>query len=159
MIPPTSVVSSAARMRDLNQTSGVPASASEMLGRHDRLHSHCRHIRMMRREHTYLFGGGWVAHTDFEQESVELCFGQGIGAFLLDRVLGGENREPLPERVSGAVDRRGPFLHRFKQCGLRLRRRAVDLVDEQQVGEERPVVVARDVGGEEGADRRRPGAR
>ena len=65
------------------------------------------------------------------------------------------------ERVRHAVDRHLRLLHRLEQRGLRLRGRAVDLVDEQDVGEDGPRpefeppgplaedVHARDVGGKE----------
>ena len=42
------------------------------------------------------------------------------------------------ERMRRALDRHLAFLHHLEQRGLRLRRRAVDLVGEQQVGEHRP---------------------
>ena len=42
----------------------------------------------------FLFGGG-VVHADIEHETVQLCFGQRIGALLLDRVLCGQNKEGL----------------------------------------------------------------
>ena len=42
------------------------------------------------------------------------------------------------ELVRVHVDRDAPLLHALQQAGLRLRRRAVDLVDEHDVGEDRP---------------------
>jgi hypothetical protein len=42
------------------------------------------------------------------------------------------------ELVRDAVDRHLALLHALEQRGLRLRRGAVDLVDEQDVGEDRP---------------------
>ncbi|BDZ57414.1 hypothetical protein GCM10025872_10710 [Barrientosiimonas endolithica] len=41
------------------------------------------------------------------------------------------------EREGGALDGDLPLLHRLEQCRLRLRRGAVDLVGEQQPGEQR----------------------
>src|SRR5205807_354020 len=51
-----------------------------------------------------------------------------ISAFLLNRVLRGQNEEGFRQaiRVPGGGDMM--FLHRFEQGGLRLRGRAVDLV-------------------------------
>ena len=42
--------------------------------------------------------------------------------------------------MARAVDRDLPLLHRFEQRRLRPGRHAVDLVDEQQIGEDRPLV-------------------
>ena len=41
----------------------------------------------------FLFGLGGVVDVDLEHEAVELGLGERIGAFLLDRVLGGEDEE------------------------------------------------------------------
>ena len=77
----------------------------------------------------------WVLDHDVEQKAVELGFGQRVGALLLDRVLGGENKERLVEFVVLASGRDALLLHRFEQRGLRLGWRPVDLIGEQQVGE------------------------
>ena len=42
------------------------------------------------------------------------------------------------EREADAVYRHAPLFHRFEQRGLRLGRRAVDLVGEHDVGDDRP---------------------
>ena len=47
-------------------------------------------------------------------------------------------RNGRAERVGHALDRHLPLLHRLEQRGLGLRRRAVDLVAEQEVREDRP---------------------
>ena len=47
-------------------------------------------------------------------------------------------KKSLGERVRAAVDRHLALLHRLEQRGLRLRRRAVDLVRHQHAGEDRP---------------------
>ena len=72
-----------------------------------------------------------------EHEAVLLGFGQRIGAFLLDRVLRGQHEERVGQLVADAADGDLPFLHGFEQGGLRLRRRAVDFVGENHVGEQR----------------------
>ena len=56
---------------------------------------------------------------------------------LLHRILGGQHHEAAIERVICAVDGDNPFLHRLQQRRLRLRRRAVDLVGEQHLREDR----------------------
>ena len=63
--------------------------------------------------------------------------GSGIRAFVLDRVLRRHDHERPSELVGRAVDRDLVFLHALEQCGLRLRRGPVDLVDEEHVREHR----------------------
>ncbi len=75
---------------------------------------------------------------DVEHEPIELRFGQRIRAFELDRVLRREHVERLLELIGAALDRDAMLLHRLEQRRLRLRRRAVDLVREHDVGEDRP---------------------
>ena len=79
-----------------------------------------------------------IADPVLEQEAVELRLGQRIDALMLDRVLGRDHHEVAAERMRGAVEGDRVLLHGLQQRGLRLRRRAVDLVGEQQVAEDRP---------------------
>ena len=79
-----------------------------------------------------------VVHHDVEHEAIELRFGQRIGAFQLDRVLRREDQERPLERVLAAAGGDVVLLHRLEQRRLRLGRRAVDLVGEQHVREDRP---------------------
>ena len=78
-----------------------------------------------------------VAEPGAQQEPVELCLGQRVRALVLDRVLRREDEERPLERPRHPVRRHLPLLHRLEQRGLGLRRRAVDLVGEQQVREDR----------------------
>ena len=64
--------------------------------------------------------------------------GQRIRPLVLDRVLRRDDEERQVERVRVAVDRDLRLLHRLEQRRLRLRRSAVDLVDEEHVREHRP---------------------
>ena len=73
-----------------------------------------------------------------EEEAVELSLRQRERSFLLDRVLGRDQEEGIGQRLRRAVHRHLPFGHRLEQCRLRLRQRAVDLVDEEDVREDRP---------------------
>ena len=82
---------------------------------------------------------GGQRHRQLEQEPVELRLGQRVGALVLHRVLGGDHDERVGQHPRGALDGDLPLLHRLQQRRLRLRRRAVDLVGEQQVGEDRPL--------------------
>ncbi len=82
-------------------------------------------------------GLGQVVDLDVEHEAVELGLGQRVGAFHFDGVLGRQNEERLLERVARAGGGDLVLLHGLEQSGLGLRRRAVDLVGEHDVGEER----------------------
>ena len=102
-----------------------------------------------------------VADADTHQEPVELRLGEGIGAFELDRVLGRDDDERRLQAKGLALHAHLRLLHRFQERGLRLRRRPVDLVGEQEMREDRarpefeaglPLVVQEasgDVGGQE----------
>ena len=74
---------------------------------------------------------------DVEHEAIELRFGQRIRAFELDRVLRREHVERLLELIGAPLNRDAVLLHRLEQRRLRLRRRAVDFVGEDDVGEDR----------------------
>ena len=63
--------------------------------------------------------------------------GSGIGALLLDRVLGRQHEERIGQVVGGAAGGDLVLLHRLEQRGLGLGRRAVDLVGQHDVGEDR----------------------
>ena len=80
-----------------------------------------------------------IIDPDVEHEPVELGLGQRIRPFLLDRVLRGQHEERLGQRMPPAADRHLVLLHRLEQRRLRLRRRAVDLVGQDHVGEDRPL--------------------
>ena len=56
---------------------------------------------------------------------------------LFDGVLGGDDKELGAQRIGGAVDGHLAFVHRLKKRRLRLGRGAVDLVGQQDVGEDR----------------------
>src|SRR5918995_14716 len=71
------------------------------------------------------------------EEAVELCLRQREGALELDRVLRREHDEGFAELAGDTVDRDLALGHRLEQRRLSLRHRAVDLVDEHDVGEDR----------------------
>ena len=79
-----------------------------------------------------------IADQHLHHEPVDLRFGQRVGAFGLDRVLRRHHQERRGHAVRLAGDRDLVLLHHLEQRALHLRRRAVDLVGEQQVGEHRP---------------------
>ena len=78
-----------------------------------------------------------VADEHLEHEPVELRLRQRVGALGLDRVLRGHDEERVGRGVGLAADGDLPLLHDLQQRALHLRGRAVDLVGEQQVGEDR----------------------
>ena len=102
-----------------------------------------------------------VAELEAEQEAVELGLWEGERALELDRILGGDDEERAGQEGGLALDGELAFLHRLEESGLRAGGGAVDLVGEDDLGDERPlaegevlgllveVVDARDVGGHE----------
>jgi hypothetical protein len=81
---------------------------------------------------------------------------------MLHRILRREHREVRAERMALAVHRRGALLHRFEERRLRLGGGAVDLVGEEEVGEQRPGAKAQLAAGRiehRHADDVRPGSR
>ncbi len=89
------------------------------------------------RQDVVLFLLGGIVDADVQQEAVQLGFRQRVGAGLLQRVLRGQHEERRGQCVGGAGVADGAFLHGFQQRGLGLGRRAVELVGQQQVGEDR----------------------
>ena len=83
-----------------------------------------------------LLGRG-VAEGDPQQEPVELGLRERVGAFVLDRVGRGEDVERRGQREGAALDGDLALLHRLEQGRLGLGRGAVDLVGQQQAGEQR----------------------
>ena len=110
---------------------------ADLLGR-----EHLLHLRLVprgRRAHDlHLFLGARVSDVHHEHEPVELGLRQRIGPLLLDRVLRGEHQERLLQGIGVPARRHPVLLHRLQQCGLRLRRGAVDLVRQKHVCEYRP---------------------
>ena len=88
-----------------------------------------------------------------EHEAVNLRLGERIRALLLDRVLGREHEERLRQAVRLVADRNLALLHRLEQRRLHLRRRAVDLVRQQQIREDR-TLLWRELPGLRGIDER-----
>ena len=85
-----------------------------------------------------------VAERGAHHEPVELRLGQPVGARLLHGVLRREHEERHPHLTRDAVDRDAPLLHHLEKGGLGLRARAVDLVGEHDVREDRAGVELED---------------
>src|SRR5438445_569308 len=60
-----------------------------------------------------LLVGRRVTNDDLHHETVDLRFGEAVGALVLDRVLGREHREELGQRMGLPADRDLTFLHRL----------------------------------------------
>src|SRR6267378_4696179 len=78
-----------------------------------------------------------VSNEDFQHESIHLGLGKRVGALGLDRVLCSHDEEGIGHLVRLAADRDLVLLHDLEQRALHLRRRAVDLVGEKEVCEDR----------------------
>ena len=78
-----------------------------------------------------------VVHQHLHEEAVQLRLRQGIGAFLLDGILGGHDHVQLGQPVGHRTDRDLPLAHRLQQRGLNLGRSTVDLVGQDKVVEQR----------------------
>src|SRR5438552_3657293 len=102
-----------------------------------------------------------IADVDPEEEPVHLGLRERVGAFVFDRILRRNDEERPVEGERLALEGRLPFLHRLEQGGLRLRGGPVDLVRQEELGEDRTAaedevarlavvhVGARDVRGQE----------
>ena len=78
-----------------------------------------------------------ITDIQFEKEAVELRFGKRVGALHLDRVLRGQHEERARHQVLLSRDGDMSFLHRFKEGALSLWRGPIDLVGEENIGEDR----------------------
>jgi hypothetical protein len=80
---------------------------------------------------------GQVIDLHVEHEAVELSFGKRISSLHLDRILRRQYEERFLQHVAHAANGDLMFLHRLQQGGLRLGGRAVDLVGQNDVAENR----------------------
>ena len=69
-----------------------------------------------------------VAHREFEQETVQLRFGQGKGTLIFDGVLGSQHEEGAVQAAGDAVDRYLTLAHVLQQGALGAGCGPVDLV-------------------------------
>ena len=78
-----------------------------------------------------------IVDEHLEHEAVDLRLGQRVRALGLDRVLRRHHEERRRHGVRLLADRHLALLHHLEQRRLHLGRRAVDLVGEQEVAEDR----------------------
>ena len=90
-----------------------------------------------RAEHRALGVAVRITQAHAQHEAVQLRIGQRIGAGEVERVLRRHHEERRRQPVRDAVHGDLMLGHRLEQRALRLRRRAVDLVGEQQLREQR----------------------
>src|SRR5205085_8622694 len=81
-----------------------------------------------------------IPYAQLQEKTIELRLRQRIGPFHLDRVLRRQHEERRRERTRDAADGDGRLLHAFQQRRLRLGRRAIDLVGQHHVREERTLL-------------------
>src|SRR3546814_18873729 len=72
-----------------------------------------------------------------QQEAIELCLGQWVGAGLFQWILGGEDEKRLGQGMGDASIADRVLLHRLEQGSLGVGRGAVELIGEQKMGEYR----------------------
>ncbi len=83
-----------------------------------------------------LHGRARIIDYQLEQETVELCFRQGIGSLLLDGVLGGGHHKERRQVPALFAHGNLVFCHCLQQRRLHLGRRPVDLVRQYQMIEQ-----------------------
>ena len=93
-------------------------------------------------QHVHFVVMARIADAQQHAEAIQLRLGQRIDAFLLHRVLRRQHPERIGQRIRGVGDGDLPLLHRLEQRALRLGRGAVDLVGQQDVGEDRSLLGA-----------------
>ena len=78
-----------------------------------------------------------VADMQADEEAVQLRLGQRVRAGHVDRILGRQHHEDLGQVVADAIDADAEFLHALQQGRLGARRRPIDFVGQQDMGEYR----------------------
>lgn len=98
-------------------------------------------------ENSRFFGSADVAHAAAHGEAVHLGFRQGVGATEFDGILGGDDEKEAVEIVAGALDGDLALAHGLEQGALGAGRGAVDLIREEDIGENRAGMEAELAGG------------
>src|ERR1039458_4527522 len=97
-------------------------------------------VMLLRRENGHLLRRLHVAERKLHSEAVHLCLRQGIGASKFDGVLRGDDEEESLQITAFAIYTNLALTHRLQQSRLGAGRRAVDLIRQQDVGEDRPLM-------------------
>ena len=96
-----------------------------------------RMLELLPREHRRFFLGRRIPQVEADQEPIELGFGQRKGSLMVDGVLSRDDQERRFQIECRAVDGDLALAHRFQQRGLGARRGPVDLVGQDDLGEDR----------------------
>ena len=88
-------------------------------------------------EHLQLLLGARIVHLQLHHEAIDLRFRKRVRPLVFDRILRGDHHERIGKRVRRLTDGHLPLLHGFQKCALHFGRSAVDLVGENQIGEDR----------------------
>ncbi len=89
-------------------------------------------------QNRFFFLGLRIAHTQLQEEAVDLCLGQRKRAFEFDRVLRRDDHERSRQHACFAVERDAALLHGFQQRRLRAWGGTVDFVRQDDLPEDRP---------------------
>ena len=79
---------------------------------------------------------GRKAQVQAHQEAIQLGFGQGRGAALVEAVLGGDHQEGLRQRVADAIDAHPAVGHGLQQGALGAGAGPVDFIGQQHLAEQ-----------------------
>src|SRR6185436_780975 len=88
-------------------------------------------------EHRFFGRSRRMKDVELEEKPIELRLGQGISSLRFDGVLRGNHEEGLWKPAGDAVRGDAVLLHRLEKSRLRLGRRSVDLVGQEQLSEDR----------------------
>ena len=88
-------------------------------------------------EHLPLFLERGISNTEAHQKPVELGFRKGKRPVIFGRILRGDDHKGLLKRMRLIIDGNLCFTHRFQETALGLRRGAIDLVGQHDVGKDR----------------------
>src|SRR5689334_20946690 len=81
-----------------------------------------------------------VLEVELDEKAIELRLGYRVDALVLVRVLGRHDEERRVDEEGASAQGHVSFLHRLEQTRLYARRSTVDLVGEQDVGEDHPAL-------------------
>ena len=89
-------------------------------------------------QYLYFSLGGWVAHRNHHQESIELRLRQRESAVHLDGILGSDDHEGRRDWMSRSVHGDSALLHDFKHGRLGTRGGPINFIGEHEVREYGP---------------------
>ena len=112
-------------------------ATDDFVGRHNGLEIIDWVFELVPAEHRRFFLGVGISQIESDQKPIELSFGQGEGAFMIDRILSRNDQKRRRQIKRGAVDGDLALAHRFQQGRLGARSGAVDLVSQNNLRKDR----------------------